>query len=203
MEKSIEKRESSERIHFVTGRLAEFALRQIVEEISKEIRFEYTIGVMPITVAALMTPRWLRRHLSVPPNTSRAVLPGYCREGLEEIAATLNVPVQCGPKDLRELPKFFSLSGKKVTLDQYNIEIIAEINHAPNLAISELQAQGNSLREQGADVVDVGCNPGTTIDQILARPFIDVTENPFARNAMAANSPAIEPPMMMTRELTA
>ncbi|MGB7328804.1 MAG: DUF6513 domain-containing protein, partial [Rubripirellula sp.] len=41
--------------HFVTGRLAEGAVRSIVDELSAKYSFAYSIGVMPITVAALMT----------------------------------------------------------------------------------------------------------------------------------------------------
>ena len=48
--------------HFVTGRLAEAAVRSVVDSLAKRFSFQYSIGVMPITVAALMTPRWLLRN---------------------------------------------------------------------------------------------------------------------------------------------
>ena len=47
---------SREHIHFVTGRLAEYALRPVVESLDQRIGFDYSIDVLPITVAALMTP---------------------------------------------------------------------------------------------------------------------------------------------------
>ncbi len=46
-------------IHFVTGKLAEGALREIVASLAQKLQFQYTIDVLPITVAALMTPQWL------------------------------------------------------------------------------------------------------------------------------------------------
>ncbi len=44
---------------FVTGRLAEASLRRVVEELASPAGFDYSIAVMPITVAALMTPKWI------------------------------------------------------------------------------------------------------------------------------------------------
>ncbi len=41
-------------------------------------------------------------------------------------------------------------------------EILAEINHAPRLPLAEILAQAEALRRDGADLIDVGCNPGET-----------------------------------------
>ena len=152
--------------HFVTGRLAEYSLRQIVEVISRKTGFDYTIGVMPITVAALITPQWLRRHLNVPEGTTEVILPGYCERGIEEISTELDCPVRCGPKDLRELPKFFSISSEKLSLDDYNIEIVAEINHAPDLKLGAILKCAKDLKQRGADIIDLGCNPGESWSEI-------------------------------------
>ena len=45
-----------EHIHFVTGRLAEHALARVVAQTAATAGFAYSIDVLPITVAALMTP---------------------------------------------------------------------------------------------------------------------------------------------------
>ncbi len=152
---------SREHIHFVTGRLAEHAVRSIVEQVAGSVGFTYSIDVLPITVAALMTPKWLLRHIVVPPNTSRVVVPGYLKEGVGELAQELGLRVESGPRDIRDLPEFF---GKKrrfdETLNDYRIEIIAEINHAPRLSIDELIAAAKQLQSHGADMIDVGCEPG-------------------------------------------
>jgi len=150
-----------EHIHFVTGRLAEHAVRSIVEQVSSSVGFTYTIDVLPITVAALMTPKWLLRHVSVPPQATRVIVPGYLNEGVDALTVELQVRVESGPRDIRDLPEFF---GKKRTLDasvnDYSIEIIAEINHAPRLTMDELVTVAQRLRSDGADIIDVGCDPG-------------------------------------------
>ena len=45
--------EKAEHIHFVTGRLAEHALRQMLDQLAPQARFTCTLEVLPITVAAL------------------------------------------------------------------------------------------------------------------------------------------------------
>ncbi|WP_417739947.1 DUF6513 domain-containing protein [Rosistilla oblonga] len=152
--------------HFITGRLAEHSLRQVVESVAARVGFEYSIGVMPITVAALITPKWLARHLDVPAQATAVILPGYCVRGLAEIDAMLDVPVQCGPKDLSDLPNFFSLSNKKRSLNDFDIEIVAEINHAPSRQIDELLALASGYAACGADIIDLGCNPEQRWDGI-------------------------------------
>ena len=54
-------------VHFVTGRLAEHALREMLEVLRETLQFNYTVQVLPITVAALMTPKWVARHVEVSP----------------------------------------------------------------------------------------------------------------------------------------
>jgi dihydropteroate synthase-like protein len=69
--------------------------------------------------------------------------------------------VERGPRDLRQLPEFFG-AGEAVTHDvsAHSIEIIAEINHAPRLTQALILQQAQELVAQGADVIDVGCEPG-------------------------------------------
>src|SRR5262245_17572787 len=69
---------NAERILFVTGRLAEPALRTCLDELSAQAGFEPRVAVLGISVAALMTAEWVRRKLSVPPDVARVVLPGWC-----------------------------------------------------------------------------------------------------------------------------
>lgn len=56
---------ASERILFVTGRLAEPALRQLLAGLSPKAGFEYEVAVLGISVAALMHAEWVRRKLTV------------------------------------------------------------------------------------------------------------------------------------------
>lgn len=151
----------SQHLHFITGKLAERAVARTVEELNDELGFEYSIDVLPITVAALMTPKWVLRHIQVPHVATKVIVPGYLDQGAEILERELGLPVEAGPRDIRDLPMFF---GKKPTRDegygQHSIEILAEINHAPSLAIEELIEQAQALASQGADVIDLGCTPG-------------------------------------------
>ena len=119
-------------IHFVTGKLAEPAVREIVASIASTQGFEYSIEVLPITVAALMTPAWLLKHMRIPEQATRVILPGYLQTGIEEIRSAVHRFIECGPKDVRDLPMMFgSKRFKGNDYGQFSIEIIAEINYAP------------------------------------------------------------------------
>ncbi len=153
--------QGSENIHFVTGRLAEHALRRVLEQLAPVAGFTYSLDVLPITVAALMSPGWIQRHIRVPENTTRVLLPGYCGGDLSALSAAVGRPVARGPRDLRALPEYFGRSeAAHDELDAHNIEILAEINHAPQQDLSEILAQARQLVADGADVIDVGCEPG-------------------------------------------
>lgn len=145
-------------IHFVTGRLAERSLRQIVAELSGQIGFEYSIDVMPITVAALLTAKWIAPRLHIPSVTTEILLPGYCDGDLSPIKDVTNLPVRVGPRELRALPEYFG--GKRnEDYGARSIEILAEINHAPRLSLEEILKLARRYRESGAEVIDVGCEP--------------------------------------------
>jgi dihydropteroate synthase len=149
------------RIHFVTGRLAEHSLRQVLERLAPRAGFDWTVQVMPITVAALMTTPWIARRLEVPPGTTRVQIPGACRGPLEAFAEVTSVPVDRGPADLRALDEFFGQKSRDLSdYGRHDIEIIAEINHAPRLTAADLLAEARRLAAAGADRIDVGCDPG-------------------------------------------
>jgi dihydropteroate synthase-like protein len=153
---------SREHIHFVTGRLAEQSLRQVVAELEARVGFESSVSVLGITVAALMTPEWIARRLQVPPGATRVIIPGYCHGDLRPIQeAAPSAAVERGPKDLRELPEYFD-QPKLQNYGAYDIDILAEINHAPRLKLADVVQQAGQLHRDGADVIDVGCDPGDT-----------------------------------------
>src|SRR5262245_53989005 len=147
-------------IHFVTGRLAEHALRPAAAALAARVGFAYTIDVLPITVAALMTPVWIARHVQIPAAATRVILPGYCEGDLGPVQALTSAAVERGPRDLRRLDEFFGQSRRSSDYGACDIEIIAEINHAPRLSLAEIVAQARGLCADGADVIDVGCDPG-------------------------------------------
>ncbi len=148
-----------EQIHFITGRLAEPALREVLSQLAKSLDFEFTVQVMPITVAALMTPRWMAPRLEIPEGTTRILLPGFCSGELEPFRERTDLPIDLGPKDLRDLPAFFSQPELQPDWSSHDIEILAEINHAPRLERARLVEEAERFAAAGADRIDVGCDP--------------------------------------------
>jgi dihydropteroate synthase-like protein len=148
---------------FVTGKLAEPALRRVLAEVAPRAGFDYSVAVLPITVAALATTPWVARHLAVPPGIDRVMLPGLCAGDLADLARAFAGPVERGPKDLRDLPEFFGAGGgRPAGYGAYDIEILAEVNHVPRLSLAEILARARAYRASGADVIDLGCDPGVT-----------------------------------------
>ena len=118
-ERDYPSRSVAEQIHFVTGRLAEHSLREVLNELAPQAGFQYTMQVLPITVAALMTTEWVASRIDVPPETQRVVLPGYCGGELAVVQqAALGKTVERGPRDLRRLPEFFGASKPRDTSTQ-------------------------------------------------------------------------------------
>ena len=150
------------RIHFVTGRLAEHSLRQVLERLAPRAGFTFTVQPLNITVAALMTTPWIARRLEVPEGTTRVLIPGGCRGPLEAFADVSPVAVERGPEDLRRLDEFFGQQARdRSGYGGFDIEIIAEINHAPRLTAAALLTEARRLAADGADRIDVGCDPGS------------------------------------------
>ena len=149
-----------ERIVFVTGKLAEFSLRKVLEPLSVDVGFDYRVVVLPISVAALMHVDWVKRKLALNEAADRVVLPGWCQGNLDVLARQFDIPFERGPKDLHDLPEHFGRKQQSPDLSRFDIEIVAEINHAPRLSDSQIVALATSLRVDGADVIDLGCIPG-------------------------------------------
>lgn len=146
------------RVLFVTGKLAEPALRRVLAEMRPA--FLADVAVLKITVAALMTPPWIARFLAVPPGTDLILLPGLVEGDPEPLASQFGVRVEKGPKDLREIPQYFGQAALARDYGAYDIEILAEINNAPKRDRDDLHREAAHYRASGADVIDVGCTPG-------------------------------------------
>lgn len=147
---------------FVTGRLAESALRRVIEDLAPRVGFDYSIAVLPITVAALMTPAWIARRLRVPEGVTRVMVPGYCQGDLLPLEKVAGRTVEIGPRDLRQLPEFFGQAADRSDYGDFDIEILAEINDAPRFTIDELLDKARQLEDDGADLIDLGCPPQAT-----------------------------------------
>jgi dihydropteroate synthase-like protein len=147
---------------FVTGKLAEPALRRLLDELAPAAGFSFDVFVLPITVVSLATTPWIARHLSIPTGVDRVILPGLCAGDLEVFRPLSSASVERGPADLHDLPDFFRAPVPRTGYGAFDIEILAEINHAPRLPRAELLAQALAYQESGADVIDLGCSPGST-----------------------------------------
>jgi hypothetical protein len=120
---------SARQVLFVTGKLAEPALRRMLAEAA--LPFACDVAVMRITVAALMTADWIARFLEVPAGTDLVMIPGLCEGDPAAIAARTGVRVEKGPKDLREIPRYFGRAAAAPDYGAWDIEILAEVNNAP------------------------------------------------------------------------
>jgi len=149
---------ASRRVLFVTGRLAEPALRRVLAEMTPD--FAYDVTAMGITVAALMTTDWIARRLTVPAGTDLVLIPGLCEGDPRDIADQLGIAVEKGPKDLREIPSHFGRASAVHDYGAWDIEIVAEINNVPRLSPEAVRQTAEYFRDSGADVIDVGCTPG-------------------------------------------
>lgn len=152
---------SRRHIEFITGKLAAASLRRVVQPLADRVGFEFTITVMPITVAALMTPSWIAKRFEAADQATEIMLPGHCGPDLRPLIEKTSLPITLGPRDLNALPDFFGRPREThESWGKHSIEILAEINHAPRLSAANLVQQAIQLRQAGADVIDVGCQPG-------------------------------------------
>lgn len=146
------------RVLFVTGRLAEPALRRVLADMAPP--FECDVAPLKITVAALMTTSWIARNLAASRGADLVLIPGLCEGDPQEISDKVGVPVEKGPKDLREIPQHFGRAAVAREYGGWDIEILAEINNAPKLTRDAIRAEAEYFRASGADVIDIGCTPG-------------------------------------------
>ena len=146
------------RVLFVTGKLAEPALRRLLD--GTTLPFQYDIAVLRITVAALMTTEWIARHLDDSRGADLVLIPGLCEGDPQVISERVGVPVAKGPKDLREIPQHFGRAAAAREYGAWDIQILAEINNAPRLSREAIRSAAEYFRDSGADLIDIGCTPG-------------------------------------------
>lgn len=144
----------------MTGKLAERSVRGVAQEIRDAGIADPIVVVLNIQVAALMTTEWIARKLEISEPIDRIILPGYCRGDAKLVSEKLGVLTATGPKDVHDLPEMLSGKAAKPTeLLDYSIQILAEINHAARLPMATILELADAYRRDGADVIDVGCDP--------------------------------------------
>ncbi len=154
-----------ENLLFLTGKLAEKSLHKVLAGIQADDKhpqdFKYRIAQIGVSVAALMTPELILRRLPDAGDADKIVLPGLCRGDLTKLEEKYGIPVERGPEDLKDLPQFFGRGGKEPDLSRYDVKIFAEIVEAPDLTVDGIIRRAEKYRQQGADVIDLGCLPNT------------------------------------------
>ena len=137
---------------FVTGRLAEPALRDVLGELG----IDHQIAVMNISVAALMTTRWIAKRLSAPAGVDEIVIPGLCEGDVDTLAQATGLPVRKGPVDVRALPEWYGREAVRAQLGPRDVRVFAEINQVPSLTREQVIDRADAYRCAGADVIDLG-----------------------------------------------
>ena len=170
-----------EHIVFLTGRLAQPQLLRVLGGLASAAEhapFSWEVREIGLQVAALMTAEMIRRRVAAPVVTpglrpglpprraDRLIVPGRCRGDLADLSRHFGIPVQRGPEELKDLPRFFNRAARPVDLSAVGTLIFAEIVDAPRLSVPEIVARARALAADGADVIDLGCLPDTRFDHL-------------------------------------
>ncbi len=161
----------TETLLFLTGKLAEKSLHQVIHEVQANPnipKFKYRVEQMGVSVAALMTPALIARRLKTIGDANKMILPGLCQGDLSPLQVQFGIPVERGPEDLKDLPQYFGQQGIAPDLSQHQVNIFAEIVDAPDLTLEAILAKAYHFQAQGADVIDIGCLPG--------KPFVHLSD---------------------------
>ena len=154
-----------ERILFLTGRLAHDSLCREIEGLETR-NFCWRVHELGLQVAGLMTADMIRRRLPPPDDVQRIIVPGLCGGDVEALSQAFGMPVERGPKDLKDLPEFFGTAGRTTDLSEHGVTIIAEIVDAPNMDVAQILRRAAAYRNDGADVIDLGCLPGVAFPHL-------------------------------------
>ncbi|MGB9149918.1 MAG: DUF6513 domain-containing protein, partial [Burkholderiales bacterium] len=154
----------SEHILFLTGKLAEKNLHKVLASM-QPLPFTFTVHQIGVSVAALMTAEMIERRLpdaaDVIKGATKIMVPGRCRGDLTRLEKKFGISVERGPDELKDLPQHFGRKAVATDLSRYDVLIFAEIVEAPQISIEQILARARAYRNDGADVIDLGCLPST------------------------------------------
>ena len=176
-----------EHILFLTGRLAHDSLCRELEGLAKR-SFSWRVHELGLQVAGLMTADMIRRRLEPPADVQRIVVPGLCGGEVEALSQTYGIPVERGPKDLKDLPEHFGTAGRRTDLSEHRVTIIAEIVDAPHMSVEHILDRAAAYRADGADVIDLGCLPG------VGFPHLEESVSALKHEGYAVSVDSLDPP---------
>lgn len=149
-----------DKLLFLTGHLAEDRLKRTVKDTGLK-EGAYSVHNIGIKVAALMTEKIVRNRLKGPIRAGRVIVPGRSRMDLQSLGEHYGVPFERGPDELADLPQYLGHGGKPPDFSKHDLRIFAETVEATHLSVSDMAARAAVLKAKGADVIDIGCEPGT------------------------------------------
>jgi len=132
---------------------------------TSELGIDHQITVMNISVAALMTTRWIAKRLSAPPGVDNIVIPGLCEGEVDTLQQATGLPVRKGPADVRALPEWYGREAVRAQLGPRDVRVFAEINDVQSLSREQVIDRAQGYHADGADVIDLGLS--------LDRPWLD------------------------------
>ncbi|TFF20682.1 dihydropteroate synthase [Jiella endophytica] len=155
------------RLLFLTGHLARPRLERILSGL-EATDFAWAIADIGVKVAALATGDIIERRLQRPVEADRVILPGRCRADLDRLEASFGVPFLRGPDELADLPAFLGRKGGPPDLSRHSMRIFAEIVDATAHPVERILVRAEKMRDEGADVIDLGCLPDTPFPHLEA-----------------------------------
>ena len=156
---------NQDKLLFLTGKLAEGRLMRTVAGAGLEDG-SYAVANIGIKVAALMTEAIVKNRLKGPLDAARVIVPGRSRMDLKSLGSHYGVPFERGPDELADLPQFLGRGGKAPDFSKHDLRIFAETVEATHLSVEEMLRRAAILKSKGADVIDIGCEPGTPFPQL-------------------------------------
>lgn len=156
---------SEDKLLFLTGRLAENRLTKAVKSVGLKDG-SWSVANIGIKVAALMTDAIVRNRLKGPLDATRVIVPGRSRMDLPALGAHFGVPFERGPDELADLPQYLGHGGKPPDLSKYDLRIFSELVDASALTVEEMVARAHVHKAKGADVIDIGCQPGSAFPHL-------------------------------------
>ena len=155
----------AQRFLFLTGKLAEKSLHKVLESM-QQLEFTYGIHQIGVSVAALMTTDLIARRLKDVSGYDKVILPGRCRGDIDQLAQQLGIPVERGPEELKDIPQHFGQEVHRTDLSKYETDIFAEIVDAPNMSVDQILTRADQYKNDGANVIDLGCLPNTPFEHL-------------------------------------
>jgi len=101
---------------------------------------------MNISVAALMTTRWIARRVTAPPGVDNIVIPGLCEGDVDTLQQATGLPVRKGPADVRALPEWYGREAVRAQLGPRDVRVFAEINGVQSLSREQVIDRAQAYR---------------------------------------------------------